>query len=307
VITLLQLYVGVLLDWRLGEPHRFHPLVGFGRLAECIDRQFPEAYPLRNRFTGLIAVGLPVGVIVGLVWMLDQILVFGTIAGVVLFYGCLGAKSLLEHAERVIDALMKADLPTAQQAVGRMVSRDVRALDEVGVARACVESVLENGNDAIFGTIFWFAVAGAPGAVAHRLINTLDSMWGYRTDRYQQFGWAAARLDDLLNWIPARLCAATYALLGDTKTALACWKRQAPAWESPNAGPVMAAGAGALQVRLGGPDVYHGEIRSRPVLGTGHEPSVEAIQRALWLVQYGMLFWLLIIALIVVGRFLSHA
>jgi adenosylcobinamide-phosphate synthase len=123
-------------------------------------------------------------------------------------------------------------------------------------------------------------VAGAPGALAYRLANTLDALWGYRSDRYARFGWAAARLDDLLNLLPARLTALAYALVGDTRRALACWRTQARAWKSPNAGPVMAAGAGALGLRLGGPARYRGKVEERPPLGAGELPTAVDIGRA---------------------------
>jgi adenosylcobinamide-phosphate synthase len=188
--------------------------------------------------------------------------------------------------------LQAGDLILAQEKVGRIVSRDTAAMDESAVARAGVESVLENGCDAVFGALFWFFVAGAPGAVAYRLANTLDAMWGYKTAHYLHFGWAAARLDDVLNWIPARLTALTYALFGNAPLAWRCWRVQARAWESPNAGPVMAAGAGALSVQLGGAAMYHGQLEARPPLGAGAVPGERDIGRAVTLVQRGMWLWL---------------
>jgi adenosylcobinamide-phosphate synthase len=136
------------------------------------------------------------------------------------------------------------------------------------------------------------------------LANTLDAMWGYRTARYERFGWAAARIDDLLNVVPARLTALTYALLGDFAGAMRCWHEQAPAWDSPNAGPVMAAGAGALGVRLGGAAPYHGVWEARPPLGDGALPDAGSIERALLLVRNGVVLWLgmaLLVALIARG------
>ena len=176
-----------------------------------------------------------------------------------------------------------------------MVSRDTAKMDTRAVAAAAVESVLENGNDAVFGALFWFLVAGAPGVLLFRLSNTLDAMWGYRTPRYLYFGWAAARLDDVLNFVPARLTALTYALIGKTRSALRCWRLQAPAWDSPNAGPVMAAGAGALELGLGGGAYYHGQWEERPPLGMGSPPNASSIYAALQLVRSGVALWLLLI------------
>jgi adenosylcobinamide-phosphate synthase len=191
----------------------------------------------------------------------------------------------------VAKALRSGDLEQARQLVSYLVSRKTSELDETAVARAATESVLENGSDAVFAALFWFAVAGAPGVVLYRLSNTLDAMWGYRTPRYERFGWAAARIDDALNLIPARLTALTYAALGDTASAWRCWRTQARHWDSPNAGPVMAAGAGALRVRLGGAAPYHGVWETRPLLGEGEAPSADSIRRALGLVKRGVAVW----------------
>jgi len=184
-----------------------------------------------------------------------------------------------------------------------MVSRDTTQLDAEGVAKATVESVLENGNDAVFAALFWFFLLGGPGVVLYRLANTLDAMWGYKDERRIHFGWAAARLDDGLNYIPARLTALTYAMFGHIGPALTCWRTQASAWSSPNAGPVMAAGAGALGVQLGGAAMYHGQMEQRPALGSGSAPTAADIPRALALVQRGQWLWL---GVFVVVRLLAH-
>jgi adenosylcobinamide-phosphate synthase len=276
----------VLLDRLLGEPRRFHPLVGFGHLAAAVEKRLNR----RQLPAGLLAWALVVLPFVALALYLRSFAPFAV--DVVLLTFALGAQSLCEHAEAIAKPLQEGRLDEARQRVGWIVSRDTSALDESGVAKAGMESVLENGNDAIFGTLFWFALLGGPGALLFRLANTLDAMWGYRTERYNLFGRPAARLDDALNWLPARLTALTYALLGHTRQALACWRTQAPGWESPNAGPVMASGAGSLGVLLGGAAIYHGEEEIRPPLGSGPPPGAADLGRAIRLIRRSLYVWL---------------
>lgn len=292
------LLLAVLLDYCLGEPQRFHPLVGFGRLAAWIDRAFRptsltmSGWPMKVR--GLLAVMCLIAPFTALAYGASRLPYLGALSKVVLLYLAIGATSLQQHADAVRKALLDKDLNLARRRVGMIVSRDVTRLEEVDVARATVESVLENGSDAIFAALFWFMVLGTPGAVLYRLSNTLDAMWGYKTERYRHFGWAAARLDDVLNYLPARLTALTYILLGNTRDGWRCWRRQAATWYSPNAGPVMSAGAGALGLILGGPAPYHGKMKSRPVLGMGRNPTAHDIWRATQLVRSGVWLWLLL-------------
>jgi adenosylcobinamide-phosphate synthase len=179
-----------------------------------------------------------------------------------------------------------------------IVSRDTAALDASGATRATVESVLENGSDAVLAPLFWFALAGAPGVLLYRLANTLDARWGYRSARYLHFGRVAARLDDALNWLPARLCALAYGLAGNLRAAIRCWQQQAPQAASPNGGPVMAAGAGALGILLGGPSFYHGREEWRPILGCGREAQPADIERALGLLWRAIALWVVTLALV---------
>jgi len=283
------LLIALMLDVCFGEPRRYHPLVGFGNLVQWLERQLYAD----SRLRGLIAVLLLLLPFTLLAYWFAR----GFIIEIMLLYLAIGWRSLEQHAQNVRQALADNDLPNARQQVSLMVSRDTATLDVEGVSKATLESVLENGNDAIFGAIFWFVIAGAPGVVLYRLANTLDAMWGYRTERYHHFGWAAARLDDLLNFIPARLTALSYALAGHSSMALRCWRHQAKQWKSPNAGPVMAAGAGSLGLQLGGVAQYHGENQQRPVLGAGRAAQAEDIERALRLIRYSLLIWLCVLLL----------
>lgn len=293
----LSCLAGVGLDVVLGEPRRGHPLVLFGQLADRLEAHFngPDGRGWRSH--GVTAWCLAVLPLTALAWLLSLLPGVGWVVEVLLLYIALGLRSLGEHLVPVALALRQGDLAEARRRVGFIVSRDTGSLDEQGVARAATESALENGSDAVFAALFWFAIAGAPGVVLYRLSNTLDAMWGYRNPRFERFGWAAARIDDLLNYLPARLVALTYAVLGQTRRAWGCWRRQAPQWDSPNAGPVMAAGAGALGLSLGGPAIYHGELHERPTLGEGEAPTARDIERALDMVWAGVGLWLLALVL----------
>jgi len=277
---------GVLLDQLLGEPRRGHPLVFFGHLAQLLERRMNRG----RRIDGVLALGILLLPPVALAGLLVHR--FGFWIELPLLYFVLGARSLTEHAQAVAQALLQGDLSLARQRVGWMVSRDTADMDADAVSRATIESVLENGNDAIFAALFWFFLTGGTGALAYRLLNTLDAMWGYRTERFAAFGWSAARLDDLVNWLPARCTALSYALAGNRSMALQCWRRQAHLLASPNGGVVMTAGAGALGVELGGDARYHGRLQHKPRFGTGPAPGGKDIGRALDLVRRSLLIWL---------------
>jgi len=292
-MTALLMAAAVAIDWLLGEPRRWHPLVGFGRITRALEARL---YKVDSRLRGVFGVALlvlPITAAFALArW---RFVVAAPLIDIALLYFALGHRSLHDHARPIAAALKAGDQALAQQLTARIVSRDSAAIDP---APAATESVLENGNDGVFGALFWFAILGGPGALLFRLANTLDAMWGYKNARFMQFGWAAARFDDGLNWPAARLTALSYALLGQTRIALHSWKTQAPLWDSPNAGPVMSAGAGALGLQLGGAARYEGEWHQRPALGAGTAAGADDIERALRLVRRSVLLWLAVIALL---------
>jgi len=292
----------LLLDTLLGEPRRMHPLVMLGALANRVERRL-------NPVTGgtqaagvlalILVAAVPLLVVLGVAVLLPPQLT--PVFEILVLWLAIGLRSLAEHGQAVAVPLEAGQLEAGRTAVGQIVSRDTAALDETGVATAATESMLENGADAVFASLFWFLVAGLPGVVLHRTVNTLDAMWGYRNTRFNHFGRATARLDDLLNYLPARLTALTYALLGRTWQALRCWREQAPGWDSPNAGPVMAAGAGTLNVQLGGSAPYHGQWRERPVLGSGTKATAATVSAAIHLVRRGVLLWLFLMGAVGLG------
>ena len=288
----LLLAAGVLLDMLLGEARRWHPLVGFGNLAYALERRLNRApwRIARGTLGWLLAVVPPVFISA---WICGAI---GPAAHALLLYFCIGLRSLRDHNLPIARALDQNDIAQARLLTARIVSRDTDHASASDLAKASVESLLENGNDAVFGTLFWFAVGGGAGAVLFRLANTLDAMWGYRTERFNEFGRVAARIDDILNYLPARLTALSYVLLAptmqDRRHAWHCWRMQAPAWSSPNAGPVMSSGAGALGLSLGGAASYGGEIEQRPPLGNGQPAQARDIVRAWQLVARTTVLWL---------------
>jgi len=296
-MTALIVAIALLLDHLLGEPRRWHPLIGFGRLVIFIEQRLwqAEISYIQARLRGIIGVSLLLFPLNFITVLLTQIAVIEYCISALLLYLAIGRHSLAWHAMQVCSALYENDISKAQILTGKLVSRDTKTLNDEQLAKATVESVLENGCDAIFGVIFWFIIAGAPGVIFYRLVNTLDAMWGYRNERYLYFGWAAARLDDVLNFIPAQLTALSYAVVGEFQNAVRCWHSQSYSWKSPNAGAVMAAGAGALSIRLGGAASYHGELQYRPGLGLDKAPQAHDIERAVSLVNRGILLWLFVI------------
>jgi adenosylcobinamide-phosphate synthase len=305
-MILLTIVLALLLDQLLGELKRFHPLVGFGHLAHWVERCIRK-YAV-NRGTsntgyrvagglGWIVLVLPLTVIIG--WILNVESQFlELLFGSIILYLCIGGRSLAEHARAVVGPLSQNNIDSARKQLSRIVSRETAALDKNGIAKATVESVLENASDAILAPIFWFAIAGIPGVLLYRFSNTLDAMWGYKNQRYRYFGWAAARMDDVLNWLPARCCALSYAITGNWKLSMRCWQQQAQHCESPNAGPVMASGAGALGICLGGSARYDGLDVIRPELGEGRLAGCEDIDAALGLVWRATILWVGVIAIV---------
>ena len=304
-----MLVAALVLDRLLGEPKSWHPLVWFGRWVDLCRQygQLPlDASASRQRLAGVLAWCLAVMpwvlILFVLLWVLPTFL--DNILTVLVLYFAIGWQSLREHALAIYQPLSSMPLTNekldeARLAVSYIVSRDTQNLDESAVAKAGIESVLENGSDAIFAPIFWFLLLGAPGVLLYRLANTLDAMWGYKTSSLLYFGWFAARVDDVLNYIPARLVVYSYAACGQWHRALRSARQPSARWKSPNAGPVMASGAGALGVQLGGEAVYFGKTESRPILGEGDKPQVKHLKEAILLVDKSVYLWGAVICLLV--------
>ena len=279
------LVAGALLDAVLGDPRRFHPVAGFGQAAAALERRFYA--PDRGAGAGFaaIAVGAPVALAaVATVATRNHLWVrAGLVAATA--WAVLGGTTLRREATIVVDALERGDVGVARRRLPHLCGRDPAVLDEAELSRATVESVAENSSDAEVAPLVWGAVAGLPGLVGYRAVNTLDAMVGHRSVRYKDFGTVAARLDDVANLAPARLTAALTVLVaplagGSPAGALRTWLRDGGRHPSPNSGRCEAAMAGALGVRLGGRNVYEGLVEHRPTLGNGRTPKPADICRA---------------------------
>ena len=295
--------LGVLLDALVADPSRWHPVAGFGAVASRVEGVLhppvgegpePTARGAAVRARGVAFTTVLVGGVAGGVHALDAasatrpaLRVLSTAATV---WVCLGGTSLLRIARRQADLLERSDIAGSRRLLPWLCGREPDALDAAQLARAVVESVAENTSDAAVATLFWAGVAGPAGAAAHRAANTLDAMVGHRSPRYRDFGWASARLDDVLGWPAARLAglltaAAAPVVGGRPGAAVRAWRRDAPAHPSPNAGVAEASCAGALGVRLGGPTPYPYGTEERPRLGDGHPPRPADIRRAATLMR----------------------
>ena len=269
---------GVVLDALLGDPKRFHPVAGFGRIASAVERPLYGDSRWRGvaYAGGLVAGAGMAGVLVERVSRRFGVHGLAT-AGVT--WVVLGGTSLGREGLIMARVLERGDLDAARARLSHLCARDPEGMDAKGISRAVVESVAENTSDASVAPLVWGAAAGIPGLLMYRAINTLDAMVGYRSPKYERFGWAAARLDDAANWVPARVTGGLVVLCGGPE-AFRVMRRDGKRHPSPNAGQVEAAFAGALGLRLGGTNAYGGRVEQRPEMGDGRTPEVRDIRKA---------------------------
>jgi len=280
------LALGALADVAFGDPRRGHPVAAFGRLVLALERRLhadavaPGAVLVALSLAGPVAGG----------WAVERAARRHPLLRLALTaastWAVLGGTSLAREGAAMAGLLEGGDLPAARQRLTHLCARDPSELDEATLARATVESLAENTSDAVVAPLLWGAVAGVPGLLAYRAVNTLDAMVGYRSPRYLRFGQVAARLDDLVNLVPARVTGvltvlAAPAVGGSPANAWRVLRRDGGRHPSPNAGRPEAAAAGALGVRLGGANVYGGHVERRPNLGEGgRAPRVDDVRRA---------------------------
>lgn len=270
-----------------------HPVTWLGRVISALERRLNTATRARRIAAGALCCGA-VLCVAGLPALAAQALLPDTLAGAligaVLAWPLVALRSMHDHVAAIARPLAAEDLPGARRAVSMIVGRDPEQLDAGGVARAAAESLAENASDGIVAPLFWGAIAGLPGIALYKAINTMDSMIGHRNDRYEAFGKLAARLDDLVNLLPARLTGLLFALTsGRTRHALRVMWRDAGQHRSPNAGWPESAMAAALGIRLSGPRIYGSHVAPEPWLNEGApDPSAADLWRALALFRRGM-------------------
>lgn len=302
----LTLLIALLLDKNLGEAKRFHYLVGFGWLANKIaallnplpSENTSRISTLKTKLLGTIAwcvLVLPLPVLYFL--FIENLTWYWQIAAdAVVLYLAIGLNSLYQHAMQIYRPLISGDLATARHFTGYIVSRETSALNEQEMSRATIESMLENGHDAVIASLIYYIIGGAPLVILHRLANTLDAMWGYKNPRFVNFGYASARLDDLLGFISGKCCTLLYAMQGikqaDFFSAIKNAYQQGNQYKSHNGGWVIASGATVMHKTLGGSAFYHGKVINSVVLGVGNKVTSKDIPTSLTLVSRASLLLL---------------
>lgn len=304
------MFIAILIDAAISWPTPVyakigHPVTWIGRLIAILEGRLNTG--AHRRAKGILA-ALAVITITTLIAILAESIIgkivsnhaqYTLLVGV-LAWPLIAMRSMYDHVKAVAIPLASGDIATARRAVSMIVGRDPAALDEHGVARAAIESLAENTSDGIIAPVFWGVLAGLPGIAAYKAINTLDSMIGHRTPRYERFGWAAAKIDDIVNLIPARITGLLFALVsGRFRAAIGCMMIDARHHRSPNAGWPEAAMAGALNIRLSGPRIYEGKIApERWVNAGGDDPTSIDLRRGLALYLRAMILLALCVALL---------
>ncbi len=306
-----MMLMAVFVDGAVGWPHRVyrrigHPISWLGHLIRILELWLnrPEHTGSVRRTSGLLLVVVVLAMTVFPAALIQSALpenLTGMILGALISWPLIAARSLYDHVSAVIDPLGQGELDEACSAVARIVGRSTAGLDEAGIGRAALESLAENTSDAVIAPIFWGTILGLPGIVAYKAINTMDSMIGHRTDRYASFGWASARLDDVVNIIPARLTGLLFVVVsGRPRKALLCMWQDSGKHRSPNAGWPEAAMAGALGIRLSGPRQYTDRMADEPWVNSGApDPRRKELSHALTLYVRALIGMAGILALLI--------
>lgn len=317
---LLPILLALLFDKLLGEVRKYHYLVGFGWLAQQCEKRLNldnkiqketisvinarPPFDIKNALLGTLSWAILVLPIPLLYFLyLDSFIWYWQILlDASVLYLAIGLNSLYQHAMQVYRPLKADDLVQARHFTGYLVSRETQALTPTEMSRATVESMLENGHDSVIASIVYFIIGGAPLVILHRFANTLDAMWGYRTPQFNSFGFASARLDDLLGFFSAKICTVLYAIQAKTLTnlmhALKNSYAQGNQYKSHNGGWVMAAGATVMNIKLGGIALYQGKMIESATLGCGELINSEDIPKSVLMVKRAAMLLMIIVFLL---------
>ncbi|WP_028870320.1 adenosylcobinamide-phosphate synthase CbiB [Psychromonas arctica] len=301
MILLFTLITALVVDHFIGEPRRFHPLIIFGNFANKLEKKFNKGNHQQQFIGGLVTwclLVLPLPLLyVLLLWLLPVYLIL--LVNIYIVYWAVALNSLNLHGMQIYNPLINDDLAQAQHYCSYIVSRDTSELDAQAISRATTESMLENGHDGVTATLIYFVIGGAPLVIIHRLSNTLDAMWGYRTEQFNYFGKFSARMDDLLGFVSGKITALLFTVIGlfngTAKQALVNAYSQSQSYKSHNGGWVMASGATVLNVCLGGSAVYFGKTVNSPLLGQGEVVQSKHIKASLTLVKQAVVVWLVVV------------
>jgi len=299
MIITFTLLAAVIIDHVIGEPKRFHPLVLFGKIARKLERKINQGSKMKRFLGGIVAWSLLVLPLPLFYCWLMLVLPYYllVILNIYIVYWAVALNSLNLHGLQIYLPLLENNLKQAQHYCGYIVSRDTSELDEQAICRATTESMLENGHDGVTATLIYFVLGGAPLVIVHRLSNTLDAMWGYRTEQFNYFGKFSARMDDLLGFVSAKITTLLFAVIGlfksKGKQALVNAYQQSKNYKSHNGGWVMASGATVINVCLGGTASYFGKTVHSPQLGQGEVVQSKHIKASLTLVKQSVIVLLL--------------
>lgn len=285
---MIVLSIALVLDLIIGDPHgNWHPVVAIGRFISYMDKRTKKRTLLAGVWLAIAVIAVSVFLPVGILFFAYGLHpAAGIVVESIMCYWLLAMRSLYDESMKVYKALVKRDVKEARHAVSMIVGRDTKCLDDMGITRAAVETVAENTSDGVIAPLLFIALLGAPGGFFYKAINTMDSMIGYKNDKYRRLGTAAARLDDIVNIIPARASAlmmllASAILRMDVKNAWKIYKRDRRKHDSPNSAQTESVCAGALRVVLAGDAFYFGQKKEKPTIGDGlREIEYEDIRRA---------------------------
>lgn len=300
----------LVLESVIGYPDRLnkripHPVIWFGRLISYFDNRFnvktdSDSLQKRKGFISLVIfVAIALTISLAIQGLFSLFGAFGFLLLVLVSTTGLAQLSLDTHVQRVYKDLLKKDLAAARRSVSMIVGRDPENLSEEEVTAAALESLSESFNDGVVAPAFWLVIGGLPGLAVYKIVNTADSMIGHRDEKYKNFGWASAKFDDLLNYIPARISGLLIVIA--CRRGLITMLRQAKLHDSPNAGWPESAMAGGLGIKLGGPATYSGEVLMRPIFGSGESPTLKDFKKGIRISHIShFLLWVLVLFLIIV-------